>query len=116
MALKCYISVTKTLKLKVKKLWGLIPTFVEVTKEKLDPPPFSSWIGLKQIILIDKTIDQIRFSFLSKGTCAQFDFKGNKKYHSVVLHYEKLCRAPASTNNGIFNLMLCYVIVVENFY
>ena len=44
---------TKRLKLKFRKIWGLIPTFVEVTGEKLVGgflptlalPPF--WIGLK---------------------------------------------------------------------
>ena len=30
-----YTSVAKVLKLKVRKFWGLIPTFVEVTGEKL---------------------------------------------------------------------------------
>ena len=35
MALTSYASVAKGLKLKVKKCWGLIPTFVEVTGEKL---------------------------------------------------------------------------------
>ena len=49
--LKFYTSVTKGLKLKVRKFSGLIPTFVEVTGEKLvggsfcPPPPY--WIGLK---------------------------------------------------------------------
>ena len=33
--LKFYSSVAKELKLKVRKFWGLIPTFVEVTGEKL---------------------------------------------------------------------------------
>ena len=33
--LKFYTSVAKGLKLKVRKFWGLIPTFVEVTGEKL---------------------------------------------------------------------------------
>ena len=33
--LKSYTSVAKGLKLKVRKFWGLIPTFVEVTGEKL---------------------------------------------------------------------------------
>ena len=33
--LKFYTSVAKGLKLKVRKFWGLIPTFVEVTREKL---------------------------------------------------------------------------------
>ena len=43
--LKLYISVAKGLKLKVIKFWGLTPTFVDVTGEKLvgdflpSPPP-----------------------------------------------------------------------------
>ena len=35
MALKIYTRVTKMLKLKVTKFWGLISTFAEVTGEKL---------------------------------------------------------------------------------
>ena len=35
MNLRFYISVAKGLKLKVRKFWGLILTFVEVTGEKL---------------------------------------------------------------------------------
>ena len=35
MALKFYTSVSKEFKLKVRKFWGLILTFVEVTWEKL---------------------------------------------------------------------------------
>ena len=35
MALKVYTSVVKGFKLKVRKFWGLLPTFVEVTREKL---------------------------------------------------------------------------------
>ena len=53
MALKFYTSVTKGLKLKVAKFCWLIPTFVEVTGDKLvrglfaaPPPPF--WIGLRR--------------------------------------------------------------------
>ena len=51
--LKLYTSVAKRLKLKAKKFWGLIPTFVEVTGEKLIGGTFStspiipSWIGLR---------------------------------------------------------------------
>ena len=43
--LKFYTSLSKGLKLKVRKFWGLTPTFVEVTGEKLvggtflPPPP-----------------------------------------------------------------------------
>ena len=35
MVMKFYNSVVNGLKLKVRKFWGLIPTFVEVTVEKL---------------------------------------------------------------------------------
>ena len=35
MALRFYTTVAKGLKLKAGKFWGLIPTFVEVTGEKL---------------------------------------------------------------------------------
>ena len=42
MALKFFTSVAKRLKLKVRKFWGLIPTFVEVTREKLVGGPFCS--------------------------------------------------------------------------
>ena len=38
--LKCYTSVKKGFKLKVRKFWGLIPTFVEVTGGKLVQEPF----------------------------------------------------------------------------
>ena len=54
--LNFYTSLAKGLKLKVKKFWGLISTFVEVRGEKLvafltpPPPPPSSWIGLKPLI------------------------------------------------------------------
>ena len=41
MALKFYTSVTKGLKLKVRKFRGLIGTFVEVTEEKQVGGPFS---------------------------------------------------------------------------
>ena len=48
--LKFYSSMSKGSKLKVRKFWGLIPTFVEVTGEKTSSgaflaPPLS-WIGL----------------------------------------------------------------------
>ena len=47
MALKFYSSVAKGLQLKVKKFWVLIPTFVEVTREKLVGAfCLPSWLGL----------------------------------------------------------------------
>ena len=50
MALKFYTSEAKGLKLKVRMFWGLIPTIVEVTGEKLVGGLFAptSWIGLKE--------------------------------------------------------------------
>ena len=51
MALKFYTSVAKGLKLKAKKFYGLAPTLVEVTGEKLVQEAFlplrPSWIGLR---------------------------------------------------------------------
>ena len=40
MTLKFYTIVSKGLKLKVRKFWGLFPTFVEVRGEKLVGGPF----------------------------------------------------------------------------
>ena len=40
MALKFNTIEAKGLKLKARKVWGLIPTFVEVTGEKLVRGPF----------------------------------------------------------------------------
>ena len=34
MALKFYTSAAKELELKVRKFWRLVPTFVEITREK----------------------------------------------------------------------------------
>ena len=39
-ALKFYTGVTKRLKLKVRKFWGLVPTFIEVTGGKRLGEPF----------------------------------------------------------------------------
>ena len=40
--LKFYTSVAKGLKLKVRKFWGLIPTFAKVTEERLVRSAFLS--------------------------------------------------------------------------
>ena len=42
--LKFYTSVEKGLKLKVRKFWGLIPTFLEVTRKRLVGDLFD-WMG-----------------------------------------------------------------------
>ena len=44
-ALTFYISVAKEGKLKVRKFWGLIPTFVEVTGEQLVGEGFLKMFG-----------------------------------------------------------------------
>ena len=56
MVLKFYTSMAKELKVKVRKFWGLIPRFVEVTGEKLVkwPPPVTrpQWTALPLIELL----------------------------------------------------------------
>ena len=55
-SLKVYANVAKGLKLKLRKFWGLIPRFAEVTGKKLIGVPFCppllplnpSWIGLRE--------------------------------------------------------------------
>ena len=76
MNLKFYTSVAKGLKLKVRKIWGLIPTFVEVTKGKLvegvegggwhSPPLPPSWTGL--IISCYKQLNDSLTKWLSSFT------------------------------------------------
>ena len=60
-SLKFYTSVAKRSKLKVRKFWGLVSTFLEVAGEKLvggdflPPPPHpSSWMGLRKGVLTCK--------------------------------------------------------------
>ena len=45
-ALKFYASVAKGLKLKVKRFWGIIATFVEVTGETMAGGPFCAPLPL----------------------------------------------------------------------
>ena len=68
--LKFYTSVAKGLKLKVRKFWGLIPTFVEVTGEELVGRVFlapPSWIGLIFLLPVLSSIFCSRFFSLCKG-------------------------------------------------
>ena len=61
--LKFYASVAKGLKLKVRKFWGLIPTFAKVTEERLvrsaflSSPPSS--IGLRQSLMRESLLQTI---------------------------------------------------------
>ena len=76
MNLKFYTTVTKGLKLIVRKLWGLVPTFAEFTEEKLlgggflPPPPLS------------------RSSILNRINCScSFALFGVDKVTSVALSF-----------------------------
>ena len=64
--LQFYAIMSKMLKLKVKKFWGLIPTFVEVTSEKLVGDLFvpSSWISLKAGTMFANFFFQMTFTIL----------------------------------------------------
>ena len=64
MALKFYTSVTKGLQIKVRKFWGLISTFVEVTMEKLVGVSFCTPPILNRVkgLLLKK----IKFFFLER--------------------------------------------------
>ena len=61
--LKFYTNVAKGLKLKVRKFWGLIPTFAKVTEERLvrsaflSSPPSS--IGLRQSLMRESLLQTI---------------------------------------------------------
>ena len=76
LTLKFYTSVAKELKLKFRKFWGLIPTFVEVTGEKLVKGTFLPLIlnrvgGLNLIgfdfrfnEIYDKIYDKIKYTMI----------------------------------------------------
>ena len=54
MVLKFYTSVENGFKLKVRKFWGLIPTFVEVTGEKLVGGPFCTPAPPPQTLILNR--------------------------------------------------------------
>ena len=66
--LKFYTSAAKELKLKVKRFWWLIPTFVEVTGEKLVDGAFlalpPSWIGSKLPVVFTTRLKQDYSTYL----------------------------------------------------
>ena len=80
--LKFYTSLSKGLKLKVRKFWGLIPTFVEVTGEKLVgeaflPPPILNRVNsvqntpiLKLLAVVSKIIKRFGDSLSWKAISA----------------------------------------------
>ena len=67
MALKFYTSVTKGFKLKVRKFYRLIPTFVEVTGEKQVGSLFSLILNRIKVELQGERLDSLQL-FLGIGT------------------------------------------------
>ena len=60
MALKFYTSVTKGFKLKVRKFYRLIPTFVEVTGEKQVGSLFSLILNRIKVELRGERLDSLQ--------------------------------------------------------
>ena len=69
MALKFYTSVTKGFKLKVRKFYRLIPTFVEVTGENLVGSLFSLILNRIKVELQGERLDPLQL-LLVIGTMA----------------------------------------------
>ena len=67
MALKFYIGVAKGFKLKVRKFYRLIPTFVEVTGEKQVGSLFSLILNRIKVELRGERLDSLQL-FLGIGT------------------------------------------------
>ena len=67
MALKFYTGVAKVFKLKVKTFSSLIPTFVEVTGEKLIGSLFSLILNKIKVELREERLDSLQL-FLGIGT------------------------------------------------
>ena len=67
MTLKFYTSVTKGFKLKVRKFYRLIPTFVEVTGEKQFGSLFSLILNRIKVELRGERLDSLQI-FLGIGT------------------------------------------------
>ena len=88
-----FYSVTKGLKLKIRKFLGLIPTFVEVTGEILVGGPFAPWIELKKY---EKCfLFHLIFIFLSSphfypiGHCFTGWSKINLTVYDVIIYLNK---------------------------
>ena len=69
MALKFYNGVAKGFKLKVRKFYRLIPTFVEDTEEKLVGSLFSLILNRVKVELQGERLDSLQL-FLVIGTMA----------------------------------------------
>ena len=69
MALKFYNGVAKGFRLKVRKFYRLIPTFVEVTRENLVGSLFSLILNRVKVELQGERLDSLQL-FLVIGTMA----------------------------------------------
>ena len=93
--LKFYISVAKGLKLKVRKFWGVVPTFVKITEGKLvggaflGPPPILNRV---KGIISKKCINYNVYKFT--GSCCNATFYWKSEKHFFVRASEHLCMKP----------------------
>ena len=114
--LKFYASLSKGLKLKVRKFWGLIPTFIEVTGEELVgeggyfcPPP--SWIGLTKHISYEckcKSIDD-------PLTCDEI-LKEKKTVRTNFNETDIICETKIFYNLLAFLLITVALLIDDRFY
>ena len=82
MALKLYTSVAKGLKLKVRKFWKLIPTFVEVAWEKLVGGAYCP------LPILDRVYD----NYFLKGKLKTLMIPPNKFFEQVTLQFLLISR------------------------
>ena len=83
MDLKFSTSVTKRLKLKVRKFWGLISTFVEVTEKKI------GWGLFPPILNKDKTIPGQCYLLSLLVSVSYIDFKKGIESSVAIVKFER---------------------------
>ena len=121
--LKFYTSVTKGLKLKVRKFWGLIRTFAEVTEEKLVGRPFcppsilnrvkgrEDWIHhpihlrenayARKVWLASSNFCKFSYHILgSSFHLFEYYFSGNRSILGNLLHCNLLKRMNSAQNSA----------------
>ena len=121
--LKFYISLSKGLILKVRKFWGLIPTFVEVTGEKLVgvafwPTPLPPILNRVKNEFVDLAKSLLHNSgkliplspFVKDGL-----FRVGGRIGSAYIPYSSKHQVVISNNHPIASLLVFY-IHVTNFH
>ena len=106
MALKFFAIVAKGLKLKVRKFWGLIPTFVEVTKEKLVGGLFETPPLLPILSRVNST--DLKLIRLSCINCINF-IKVFNSYRKVFFYFSKSRRNAMRCSNHYDFLHLSFI-------